>query len=130
MPSSKVEQTVRRIASALPDVQEGIVCNRVSFEAGKKRFLFLESDDKSCLVMLKLKDSLPEAQKLTKAFPDCYKVGTTSWVTSVFAAGQLPPPGLFERWIEESYRLLVPKKLIASVKPGAKKSKLKRKTSR
>ena len=129
-PSKNLEQTVRKIAFTFPEVQEGIVCNRASFEAGKKRFLFLEAADDTCLVLLKLGDSLAEAEKLAKAWPQCYRVGGTGWVTATFVAGQLPQPGLLERWIEESYRLLVPKKLVASVKPAAKKSKPKRKTSR
>ena len=131
MASSKnLEQTVRKIACTFPEVQEGIVCNRVSFEAGKKRFLFLETKEDSCLVLLKLDDSLAEAEKLAKARPQCYCVGGSNWVTATFTAGQLPPPGLLERWIVESYRLLVPKRLTTPSKTAAKKPKPKSQSKR
>lgn len=123
MPSPKsFEQSVREIAFALPEVEEGIVCNRASFAVGKKRFLFLEAAASSCLVMVKLRDSLPEANKLAKATPECFRVGSTNWVTAVFPAGQHAPPGLLERWIAESYCLIVPKKLAALVRSMATKS--------
>jgi hypothetical protein len=128
MPSSpKLEQTLRRIALALPEVTEGVVCNRASFEAGKKRFLFLEAKEESCLVMLKLDDSLAEAKKLSATSPDCYRVGSTNWVTAIYGAGKLPPTGLLERWTLESYRLLVPKKIWDLPKPSLKAPKAQQK---
>jgi hypothetical protein len=120
---AKLEQTIRNFALALPEVTEGVVCNRASFEAGKKRFMFLEAKEDSCLVLLKLGDSLAEAKKLAAASPDCYQVGGTNWVTAVFTPKELPPPGLLERWTLESYRLLVPKKFWETANPGSKKAK-------
>ena len=121
----KLESTVRRIAFSLPEVQEGIVCNRAAFEAGKKRFLFLEATEDSCLVMLKLGASLAEARKLATTWSDCYKVGGHNWVTATFSGGKSPPPGLLQRWIEESYRLLVPQKLVGLLKPAARQARSK-----
>lgn len=113
--SSQSIETLRRAALAYPVVVEGVVCEKAAFQAGKKSFLFVGIYDDSWNVMLKLGDSLPEAKKLAAAWPDCYKVGGTGWVTVTFHHGQIPPPGLLERWMGESYRLLVPQKLVAQL---------------
>ena len=111
----KITQTVRQIALSLPEATEGIVCQRAAFEAGNKRFLFLEAKSDSCLLMLKLQDLLAEANRLAAKFPDCYQVGATGWVTAIFTRAIGPPPGLLKRWVDESYQLLVPRKLTALI---------------
>jgi hypothetical protein len=106
-------QALRRIASRFPEVQEGMVCQKAAFKAGNKAFFFLGMDDTSYNTMVKLRDSLAEATKLAAKDPDRYGVGGHGWVSANFGHNESPPSGLFERWIEESYRLLVPKKLVA-----------------
>jgi hypothetical protein len=110
---SKPMQALRRIAMRLPEAQEGMVCQKAAFKAGNKAFFFMGMDDTSYNTMLKLRDSLPEATKLAAKQSDRYGVGAHGWVSATFDHGQSPPPDLFERWIDESYRLLVPKKLVA-----------------
>ena len=63
--------------------------------------------------MVKLRESLAEAAKLEAKEPECYAVGGHGWVKVTLGRDQFPPPGLLERWIDESYRLLVPKQLVA-----------------
>ena len=104
---------LRRIAMRLPQVEEGLVCQKAAFKAGNKSFFFMGMNDTSYNTMVKLRDSLAEAKKLAAKDPERYGVGGHDWVSVTFARNESPPPGLFERWIEESYRLLVPKKLVA-----------------
>ena len=40
-------------------------------------------------------------------------VGAAGWTTIKLPANKARPRGLFERWIEESYRLQAPKKLVS-----------------
>ena len=63
--------------------------------------------------MVKLRASLAEAGKLATKRPNCYKVGASGWVTVPFSHDESPPPGLLERGIDESYRLVVHKQLVA-----------------
>jgi hypothetical protein len=106
-------QALRRIAMRFPETQEGVVCQKAAFKAGNKAFFFMGMDDTSYNTMVKLRESLPEATKLAAKDPERYGVGAHGWVSATFAHSESPAGGLFERWIEESYRLLVPKKLLA-----------------
>jgi len=110
---SKPMQALRAIALSFPEAQEGIVCEKTAFEAGKKRFAFLGSDDATYNIMVKLGESLAEAAGLAAKEPAAYKVGVHGWVTAIFRHDQTPPAGLLEKWIDESYRQLAPKKLVA-----------------
>src|SRR5262245_19746489 len=104
---------LRQFAIALPEVTEGVTCDKAAYKAGGKSFLFVGSDGTAATIMLKLQASLPEAKKLAAAHPATYKVGGTNWVTITLPHDQPPPMDVLERWIVESYRLLVPKALVA-----------------
>ena len=110
---SKPVQDLRRMAMLLPEVEEGVSCNKSAFKAGQKSFLFVEINDESYNVMVKLVDSLSEAERRHKQQPECYKVGKHGWTTIVLPHSALFPAEMFERWVEESYRALVSRKLVA-----------------
>jgi hypothetical protein len=105
---------VRKIALAYPDVVEGTVCERTSFKVKKKAFVFMGRGDETYDIMVKLHKSLDEAAALAAQEPESYKVGGHNWVTARYRNDQQPPAGLLERWIDESYRLLVPQQKQAS----------------
>jgi hypothetical protein len=120
---------MRAFALLYPEVEEGASCTKKSFKARNKAFLYVGVADGSYNVMLKLRDSQGEASKL--ALKDGrYKVGAQGWVTATFRHDEAPPSGLFEAWIDESYRLLVDKKLVATLPergaPAAKKGAAKK----
>ena len=112
-PGSEPVQVLRKAAMGYPEAQEGIVCSKAAFKARNKAFLFLGTDDISYNILLKLRESLPEATELATAEPKRYGVGVHGWVSATFRRDESPPPGLLERWIDESYRLLAPRKLVA-----------------
>jgi hypothetical protein len=111
---------LRQLATALPEVTEGVTCDKAAYNAGGKAFLFVGSDDSAATVMLKLQASLPEAKKLAAAHPGTYKIGGHDWVTITLRHDQPPPMDVLPRWIEESYRLLVPKALAATLDGAAR----------
>lgn len=108
-------QELRKAALNYPEVEEGVSCDKAAFQAREKAFLFMGSDDYSYHALLKLGESLPEATKLARKQPHHYKVGGHDWVTATFGLDQSPPEGLLEKWIDESYRLLAPKRLVAKL---------------
>lgn len=123
MPSEdRIRQSMRAIALRCPEAEEGVACEGTSAEkrtikAGNKAFLFLGSAD----AMLKLGDSLPEASALaTKESSSC-KVGAHGWVT-LRLDGKWKED-LLARWIDESFRLLAPKPLVAQLAGGAAATK-------
>jgi hypothetical protein len=108
----KIMQALQKIALRFPQAQEGIACAGTAAEcrsvtAGNKAFLFLGKTE----VRLKLRASLLEASKLASKAPDRYEVGVHGWIKLTFADDESPPLDVLERWIDESYRLLAPKKL-------------------
>jgi hypothetical protein len=111
---------LRTLALAYPEVGEGVACEgtaleKSTFKARNKAFLFLGTAD----MMVKLGDSLAEAVGLASEEPDRYKVGAHGWVTVSFDDRELPPIDLLERWIDESYRLIAARQLVAMLpSPG------------
>jgi hypothetical protein len=100
-------KALRRAALRHPDTHEGVSCEGTSLEkrtvkAHKRAFVFLGVAD----VMMKLRESLPEARRLAKKQPDCYRAGAHGWVKASFGEGDGPPLALLQRWIDESYRLV------------------------
>jgi len=45
--------------------------------------------------------------------PEIHHPGSSGWVKSEFPADRASPAGLMERWIDENFRALVPKKILA-----------------
>jgi hypothetical protein len=106
-------EELRRFALGYPEAREGLSCAGTALEkrtvnARTKAFLFLGQAD----VMVKLGASLPEAAELAAREPGRYKVGVHGWVTVVLGEGE-PPLALLERWVDESYRLVAGKQLVA-----------------
>jgi hypothetical protein len=125
-------EALRGIALLYPEVEEGASCTKKSFKARGNAFLYVGVAGDSYNVMLKLRESQAEATAL--ALKDSrFKVGAQGWVTATFGLADSPPSGLFERWIDESYRLLVDKKLVATLSEhgaaGAKKKRAKKKAA-
>lgn len=108
-------QALRGIAFRYPEVEEAASCNNRAFKARKKSFLFMGMDDDTWNVRIKLGDSIPEAEGLAKTHLDNYDVGSHGWTKVTFPHDQSPPDGLMERWIDESFRLLVPKTLVKTL---------------
>jgi hypothetical protein len=115
---------LQAIAFAHSDVEEGIACQGTAveshaFKVRKKTFLFAREAE----MMLKLAESLPDAQRLAAQDPARYKAGAGGWVTVKLGAAGLPKQDLLKRWIAESYRLMAGPS--GPAKPVKNKSKKK-----
>lgn len=106
---------IRQIAESFPEVSVGTVCNKDAYKARNKNFLFLWADDTEYKLKLKLADNLPEAQQRAQAEPEFYSIGSSGWVDVEMPLKKSPPKALLRRWIEESFRLNAPKKLVAEL---------------
>ena len=106
---------IRQIAESFPEVSVGTVCNKDAYKARSKNFLFLWADDTEYKLKLKLADNLPEVQKLAKAEPEFYSFGSSGWVDIEMPLKKSPPKAMLRGWIEESFRLNAPKKLVAEL---------------
>ena len=96
----------RSVALSYPEVEEGSSCNKAAFKVKGKSFLFLGPEDGGYNIMVKLAASRAEAETM-----DGVEVGP-HWITARFKDSARLSSGLVERWIDESYRALAPKRLL------------------
>lgn len=106
---------VRAFTFGLPDAWEDHPWGDTVAKVGKKIFLFLGSpaEDGTLRFSVKLPHSNDEALSLPFTVPTGYGLGRGNWVTVT-----APPDGpldLFIAWIEESYRAVAPKTLVAKL---------------
>ncbi len=87
----------------------------------KKIFLFLGWYKEKLTISVKLPESAFEVLLLPFTAPTGYGLGKSGWVTATFDDGITPPQGLIRAWIDESYRAVAPKKLVAllDASPGS-----------
>lgn len=127
--TAKAHTALRKLALSYPETEEGVVCERSAFKARGKSFLFMGVTDQGFDVMVKLSDSLAAATQRAAKAPQSYKVGANGWVTATFCNDETPPTGLLEAWIDESFRLLAPKALLAADDSTTKKKAAKKKAA-
>ncbi len=120
---------IRQLALAYPDTVEGASCNNAAFKVRGKAFVFLGENPDTYNFRLKLGESLPEAEQLADKQPEVYFPGMHGWTHVVLPQGKSPPIDLLKRWIDESFRLLAPKSLLAEL-PAAGKKPTKKKPAK
>ena len=82
-----------------------------------KSFGFLAADGETFSLSAKLPSSADVAVKLPFASPTEYGLGRSGWVTARFPRSAKVPVTLLQLWIDESYRAIAPKRLVAQL-PG------------
>jgi|SRR5438093_12187638 len=80
-----------------------------------KVFVFLGMDGDELGLSVKLPQSGILALGLPFASPTGYGLGKAGWVTARFGKGEKAPVDLLRSWIDESYRAVAPKKLVAAL---------------
>lgn len=113
-----VLQVMRRVALSYPQAELGVACQGTALEsstvkARDKAFLFISGVGPSYTVRLKLCQSQSEAMQLAANEPGRYKLGAHGWTTISFSDSEPPPIERIKRWIDESYRAIADKKLLA-----------------
>ena len=105
-----IPQLLRAAALKLPDAQESIACKGtaaecVTVQAKKKNFLFLKKENE---IMLKLRESIPEAEQCAAKYPGNYKVGAGGWMIIKFGPESPADLDMLKRWVAESYAAVLP----------------------
>jgi len=117
---------LRAFALRYPDVHEDHPWGESAIKVKGKTFVFMGCDKTRLGLSLKLPQSREfalEMHAFTKPTP--YGLGKSGWVTAEFAPKDKPPLDILEAWIDESFRAVAPKKVVAAMdekKPSAKKS--------
>jgi predicted DNA-binding protein (MmcQ/YjbR family) len=105
---------VRAFSTALPDACEDFPWGEVVVKVNGKVFVFLGGDqgDGPPNMSIKLSDSHDQALDAAGASPTGYGLGRSGWVSVPMGAGS-PPVGVLCDWVEESYRIVAPKRVVA-----------------
>nr|WP_197972978.1 MULTISPECIES: MmcQ/YjbR family DNA-binding protein [Streptomyces] len=115
----KKREKVREFALGLPGAVEEFPWGESVAKVNKKVFVFLGVDDGSYPlgITVKLKDDTTHAHALTApgAEPAGYGLGRSGWVSIPMEPQDAPTAELLCDWVEESYRVIAPKRLIAEL---------------
>ncbi|MFD8073824.1 MmcQ/YjbR family DNA-binding protein [Streptomyces sp. NBC_00510] len=113
-----VREQVRAFALTLPGAAEEFPWGESVVKVNKKVFVFLGTGDGSHPpgINVKLKDPQVHEHALSVpgAEPSGYGLGGAGWVT-VPLTGEAPAAEVLCDWVEESYRVVAPKRLIAEL---------------
>lgn len=93
-----------------PEVTEDRPWEHPVLKVKGKVFVFFGGADELSLTV-KLPASRDFAETFDFAAPAGYGLGRSGWITCRFAPGEEPDLYLLNRWLEESYRAVAPKKL-------------------
>ncbi|MEU9223981.1 MmcQ/YjbR family DNA-binding protein [Streptomyces massasporeus] len=109
-------EKVRAFALGLPDAVEEFPWGESVAKVNKKVFVFLGVQDGSYPlgVTVKLKDETAHAHALAcpGAEPAGYGLGKAGWVSIPLEQQGAPAAEVLCDWVEESYRVIAPKRLI------------------
>lgn len=106
---AKRGDAVLRFALGLPGAWEDHPWDETVVKVGKKIFVFLGGDER---MAVKLTDSHDHAMSIDGAEPSGYGLGKAGWVSVPY--GPVPADLLCD-WVEESYRTIAGKRLIAEL---------------
>jgi predicted DNA-binding protein (MmcQ/YjbR family) len=113
---------IREYALTFPEAYDEIAWEKDRLaKVNKKTFVFMgtEVDPKTGFTFsVKLPQSHAEALQYPFAAPTGYGLGKAGWVTIRIVPGDRTPIELLKPWIEESYRAVAPKKLVAKLDAG------------
>jgi len=108
-----VRDEVRAFALSLPGAVEEHPWGEDVAKAGGRVFVFLGGAG-SARMTVKLEESGPHALSIEGAEPARYGLGRSGWVTVPLRAASISLD-LLQDWVEESYRIVAPRGLVAEL---------------
>jgi predicted DNA-binding protein (MmcQ/YjbR family) len=117
----KLSNAVRDFALSMPGAYEDHPWGETVVKVNKKVFVFLGRDDDPAGFGLSVKLPVSGAEALSLPFtePTHYGLGKSGWVTARVKSGDPVPLELLVEWVQESYRAVAPKKLVAQLEDPA-----------
>lgn len=113
-PLVEAESILRDFALKFPEATEDRPWDHIAIKVKGKVFVFLSGPEDTLNVTCKLPSSGRMALALPFAAPTGYGLGKSGWVTASFKPGEPVPLDRMAEWIEESFRAVAPKKLVAA----------------
>jgi predicted DNA-binding protein (MmcQ/YjbR family) len=114
----QTRERLREFALGLPEAYEDFPWGETVVKVNKKVFVFLGLDEETEKwkpgFSVKLRESNGHALSLPAAAPTGYGLGKAGWVTIRFS-DDMPDADVLCDWVEESYRTVAPKRLVAKL---------------
>ncbi|MFC3714361.1 MmcQ/YjbR family DNA-binding protein [Sphingoaurantiacus capsulatus] len=115
MSLAALETRLRAAALAYPETHEDHPWGESAFKVRGKVFLFLFRNDEGISFSMKLPASREFALIWDFTAPTGYGLGKSGWITCKLDAKTEVDPDLLLGWLDESYRTVAPKKLVATL---------------
>jgi predicted DNA-binding protein (MmcQ/YjbR family) len=109
------ELALRDIAMAYPEAHEDFPWGHRAIKVKGKAFVFMSGGDEQLALTTKLPASSEVALLLPYVSPTGYGLGKSGWVTATFGPQDEAPVEMLREWIDESFRAVAPKKLVAQL---------------
>jgi predicted DNA-binding protein (MmcQ/YjbR family) len=121
-PKAAFEQ-VKQAALEYPGAELAVILgDHEVIRVKDKVFVWLNDEDGGCGFGLRLPFSQDAALQLPFVEPMGYGMAKWGWVGARFKKGDDVPMEMVLEWVEESYRKVAPKKLVAQLDGGAAKA--------
>jgi predicted DNA-binding protein (MmcQ/YjbR family) len=114
---SEPTETLRQFALAYPEAHEDHPWGETVIKVKGKVFVFLGRPGSGLSLSTKLPRTSAMALMLPFVEPTGYGLGKSGWVSATFGKSERPPLDLLRAWIDESYRAIAPRKLVALAPP-------------
>ena len=120
-PLDAAEAALRSQGLAYPEVTEEFPWGHRALKVRGRAFVFM-SREEGLSLSVKLPSSCHVALDLPFTEPTGYGLARSGWVTARFTRGDRVPVGILALWLEESYRAVAPKRVVAQLAatPGAR----------
>lgn len=112
---ARAESALRKHALSFPQSVEEFPWEHSAFKVNGKVFLFLYREKGLLSLSMKLPVSGRHALSLPFASPTGYGLGKSGWVTAKFTGNDDMPVEILKEWVDESFRAIAPKKLVATL---------------
>jgi predicted DNA-binding protein (MmcQ/YjbR family) len=110
-----IEGAVREHSLSYPETVEELPWGHPAVKVKGKMFVAWSIHDGKLTLSVKLPRSHQDALLLPFAEPTGYGLGKSGWVTLTLTGAEKFPIGIVKDWIDESYRAIAPKKLVAQL---------------
>jgi predicted DNA-binding protein (MmcQ/YjbR family) len=114
---TSAEARLKKHALTYPEAVEDHPWGHIAVKVRRKAFVFMALKDGRLRLSMKLPESGVAALTLPFASPTGYGLGKSGWVTAQFQGKAKVPVALLQEWIDESYRTVAPKRLVATFEP-------------
>jgi predicted DNA-binding protein (MmcQ/YjbR family) len=113
----KVVAALRKHALRYPETIEDFPWGHSAFKVKGKVFLFTYLNEEEGFLSMSMKLPISGKMALTLPFasPTPYGLGKSGWVMSRFNVGEEVPLEMLLEWLDESFRAVAPKRVLAKL---------------